>query len=64
MQAQLYVALDRGYIIQEQFKVTYDLADKVSRQIYRFTRYLKSQSNDGTVDEPTVSYGVSDEHVG
>jgi four helix bundle protein len=63
VQAQLYAALDRGYISQEQFEEAYDLADKVSRQIYRFTRYLKSQSEEGSVREPTVSYDISDEHV-
>ena len=49
MQSQLYVALDREYVDQEQFKEMYDLADKVSRQIYRFMRYLESQSNEGSV---------------
>lgn len=63
VQAQLYVALDRGYISQEQFEDAYDLADKVSRQIYRFTQYLQSQSDEGSVDEPTVSYDISEEHI-
>jgi four helix bundle protein len=64
VQAQLYVALDREYISREQFENAYDLADKASRQIYQFTQYLKSQPNDGFAGEPTVSYDVSDEHVG
>ena len=63
VQAQLYVALDREYISQDQFEEAYDLADKVSRQIYRFTRYLKSQSDGSRVKESTVSYDVSEEHL-
>jgi four helix bundle protein len=63
VQAQLYVALDREYVNQEQFEEAYDLADKVSRQIYRFTQYLESQSDEGSVNEPAVSYAVSEEHI-
>lgn len=63
VQAQLYVALDRDYVNQEQFEEAYDLADKASRQIYRFTQYLKSQSDEGSVGEPTVSYDISEEHI-
>lgn len=63
VQAQLYVALDQDDISQAQFEEAYDLADKASRQIYRFTQYLNSQSDGSNVSEPTVSYDISDEHV-
>jgi four helix bundle protein len=63
VQAQLYVALDRGYINQAQFEEGYDLADKVSRQIFRFTQYLESQSDQGSLGEPVVSYDISEEHI-
>ena len=57
------MALDRDYISQEQFEEAYDLADKVSRQIYRFTQYLESQSDQGNLGEPIVSYDISEEHI-
>jgi len=60
VQTQLYGALDREYGNREQFEKANSLADKVSRQIYRFTQYLESQSSAG---EPTVSYAVSEEHI-
>jgi four helix bundle protein len=45
VRSQLYIALDRKYIAQAQFDEAYDLADKCSRQIYRFMIYLESQPN-------------------
>ncbi|HDR47060.1 MAG TPA: four helix bundle protein, partial [Geoalkalibacter subterraneus] len=39
VQAQLYVALDAGYIKQEQFKGLYDLAGDTGRLIGGFIRY-------------------------
>jgi four helix bundle protein len=41
VRAQAYVALDVGYINQEEFNRLFDLADKCSRQISRFMDYLK-----------------------
>ena len=41
VRAQAYVALDVGYINQEEFKRLWDLADKCSRQISRFMEYLR-----------------------
>jgi len=49
VQAQLYVALDVGYIKQEQFKGLYDLAGDTGRLIGGFIRYLKTRdSQQGT----------------
>jgi len=45
MRSQLYVALDLGYISPEDLENTINLAEKVSRQIYRFVKYLQSQSD-------------------
>ena len=47
VQAQLYVALDAGYIKQEQFKGLYDLAGDTGRLIGGFIRYLKSREQAG-----------------
>ena len=35
VRAQLYVALDQNYISLGNFERAYDLADKVSRQLFR-----------------------------
>lgn len=49
VQAQLYVALDIGYLKQEQFKGLYDLAGDTGRLIGGFIRYLKTRdSQQGT----------------
>jgi four helix bundle protein len=45
VQAQLYVALDTGYLKQEQFQQLYDLAGDISRLIGGFIRYLKTQDS-------------------
>jgi four helix bundle protein len=42
VQAQLYVALDAGYINQSQFHVLSNLANDTSRLLGGFIRYLKS----------------------
>ena len=41
----LYVALDCGYIHQEQFDEAGELSDKCSRQLYNFMKYLKHRPN-------------------
>lgn len=48
----------RKYISQEQFAIAYDLADKASRQIYRFMSYLESKPNARRVREDRVEYNV------
>jgi len=42
IQSHLYVALDMSYISQENFEKIYDRADKVSRMLSNFIKYLKS----------------------
>jgi len=58
VRAQLYVALDHGYISLPQFDEVYSLADKAGRQIYRFMMYLQSQPNDSRVRDGVVEYEV------
>ncbi len=43
IRAQSYIALDRGYISQEQFRQLHNLADKAVRQLANFMAYLKAQ---------------------
>jgi four helix bundle protein len=45
VRSQLYVASDLGYLSPEDRENTKDLAEKVSRQIYGFVKYLQSQPN-------------------
>lgn len=47
VQAQLYVALDAGYLKQEQFQQLYDLTGNTSRLLGGFIRYLKSLESTG-----------------
>ncbi|MCX7841000.1 MAG: four helix bundle protein [Anaerolineae bacterium] len=46
LRAQAYVALDVGYLTQEQFAQLFDLVDKCSRQISRFMTYLERSNAD------------------
>jgi four helix bundle protein len=41
VRAQLYIALDCGYLDQEEFHYLSNLAEKCSSQIYRFIQYLR-----------------------
>jgi len=45
LQSHLYVALDQGYIKNNDFNEIYDQADKVQRQISNFIKYLQSTHN-------------------
>jgi four helix bundle protein len=60
VRAQLYVALDAGYVTEEEFKVLFDQADKVSRQLSRFIGYLKSHSDTRSVREEGVVYEIGE----
>lgn len=42
VRCDLYIALDRKYITQEDFARSYDLADKTARQIANLMTYLNS----------------------
>jgi four helix bundle protein len=58
VRAQLYIALDRGYLSQAQFDESCSLAEKAGRQIYRFMIYLSSQPNVSRVRDDQVEYQV------
>jgi len=45
VQAQLYVALNRGYLKQVRFQQLYDLAGDTSRLLGGFIRYLKTRNS-------------------
>ena len=47
VQSQLYVALDAGYLSEEQFKNLYDLARSTGRLIGGFLRYLEASTAKG-----------------
>jgi four helix bundle protein len=56
VRAQLYVALDAGYLSPDAFGQLSDLADKCGRQIYRLAAYLRSLPP-RQVSEDTLDYG-------
>jgi len=63
VQSQLYVAVDQEYISQDDFDETYDLANKCSRQTFRFIRYLQSRPNAARVQEDKATYRVDLDHL-
>ncbi|HEY5270427.1 MAG TPA: four helix bundle protein [Anaerolineales bacterium] len=54
--AQLYIALDQGYICEEKFKETYALTEKCARQVARFISYLESNPRPRRVGEGSAEY--------
>lgn len=57
VRAQLYVALDVGYLDRVQFEHVFDLAEKCSRQLSRFITYLKSHRGQ-QIDEIGDAYVI------
>ena len=47
VQAQLYVALDAGYVTEAQFQKHYQLTDECAKKIGGFIRYLKQSDLKG-----------------
>lgn len=45
IQSHIYVAKDLNYVNTEKFEQIYDKADKVSRMVSNFIKYLRSQSH-------------------
>jgi four helix bundle protein len=58
VRCQLYIAKDLSYLNQEQFQQVFDLADKVSRQIYRFMSYLETHPQSRRTREESSEYEV------
>jgi four helix bundle protein len=58
LRAQIYLALDRKYISQEQFEKAVEEAQICSRQIASLSRYLESKPNSRRIHEDGASYDV------
>jgi four helix bundle protein len=58
LRAQLYLALDRKYLAQENFEEAINEAQICSRQIVSLSRYLETKPNLRRVREEGASYDV------
>jgi four helix bundle protein len=58
VRCQLYIAMDLSCLKQEQFKQVFDLADKASRQLYRFMSYLETHPQSRRTNEEGSEYEV------
>ena len=58
VRAQLYVALDVGYVGEDEFHALSDMAEKCSRQLSRFMAYLKAHPERDRLREPLAEYDV------
>ena len=58
VRAQLYVALDQGYLSEPEFETTHQLVETTSRQLFRLVEYLKSRPNASRVQEESVGYQI------
>jgi four helix bundle protein len=58
IRSQLYIALDRKYISEAEFKKAFHLAELCSRQIFGFMEYLRSQPNTSRIREEDSDYEV------
>ncbi len=63
VQSQLYVALDLDYIRKADFDKAYDLANKCSRQTFKFIQYLQSRPNTSRVQEDEATYRIDPEYL-
>ncbi len=59
LRAQLYVALDREYLTQDQFAAALHQAETCSRQIARLIQYLETQPNTRRVREDDIVYDLT-----
>ncbi|MBT7188693.1 MAG: four helix bundle protein [Anaerolineae bacterium] len=58
VRAQLYIVKDQGYILEEDFEKTREMAEICSKQLSRFIQYLNNQPNSRRVRETGVTYDV------
>jgi len=58
LRAQLYIARDQGYVMDEEFMMMFSQAEICSKQLARFIQYLESQPNVRRVREEGVTYDV------
>ena len=59
VRAQLYVALDVGYIEEREFRALSDMAEKCSRQLSRFVAYLEQHPESLRLREPLAEYEIA-----
>ena len=52
VRSQLYVALDRGHLSEQEFVVLRDLAACLSRRLTKFIRYLETYPANSPVQQP------------
>ena len=64
VRAQLYVALDQGYITQAQFEQGHDLAKRTAGKIYNLMEYLSAQPNARRVREQEPEYVIGPQVAG
>jgi four helix bundle protein len=58
VRSQLYVASDLKYVSEDEFKRVFDLAEKSSRQLARFMRYLETHPQSRRAGEGSAEYEV------
>jgi len=58
LRAQLYLALDRNYLSQEQFNQVITQAETCSKQLARFMQYLESKPNDRRIRDDGAAYDL------
>lgn len=56
LRAQMYVAIDCGYINEVEFSQLFDLGDKCIRQIARFSQYIYQQPK--AIRDEGIEYNV------
>ena len=58
LRAQLYIALEQGYVTKDEFNLAFSLAEVCSKQLARFIQYLESQPNARRIREDGATYDV------
>jgi hypothetical protein len=58
LRAQLYIALDRKYLSQDQFDTTFRLVETCSKQLARLMQYLETQPITRRVQEGAAVYNL------
>jgi four helix bundle protein len=58
LRAQLYIALEQGYMTEDEFASAFALAEVCSKQLARFIQYLESQPNARRLREDGATYDV------
>ncbi len=59
-QSQLYIALDLGYITQNDFDITYQKTNSTEKQINAFVAYLAKSKSSRNIGEDSGMYEIDD----